>query len=100
MSLDQRQAAPPGTLPGASARSGAITGDALNGADGTTAISIGEVSKAFGHGNTTLLALDRVSLDAALGEFVCLIGASGCGKTTPPSLPTPRPLPPASPPAT
>ena len=38
MSLDQRQAAPPGTLPGASARSGAITSDALNGADGTTAI--------------------------------------------------------------
>ena len=82
MSLDQRQAAPPGLLPGASARSGAVTNDALNGADGTTAISISEVSKAFGHGKTTLHALDRVSLDVALGEFVCLIGASGCGKST------------------
>ena len=82
VSLDQRQAAPPGVLPGASARSGAVTSDALNGADGTTAVSISEVSKAFGHGKTTLLALDRVSLDVALGEFVCLIGASGCGKST------------------
>ena len=82
MSVDQRQAAPPGGLPGASARSGAMTGDALNGADNTTAIAISEVSRAFGRGKTTLLALDRVSLDVALGEFVCLIGASGCGKST------------------
>ena len=81
MSLDQRQAAPPGHLPGASARSGALT-DSLDGADGTTAISISEVSKAFGHGKTTVHALDRVSLDVTLGEFVCLIGASGCGKST------------------
>ncbi len=81
MSLDQRQAAPPGHLPGASARSGTMT-DSLDGADGTTAISISEVSKAFGHGKTTVHALDRVSLDVTLGEFVCLIGASGCGKST------------------
>jgi NitT/TauT family transport system ATP-binding protein len=59
-----------------------MNGDALNGAADTTAISISEVSKAFGHGKTTLLALDRVSLDVTLGEFVCLIGASGCGKST------------------
>jgi NitT/TauT family transport system ATP-binding protein len=59
-----------------------VNNDALNGADGTNAISISEVSKAFGHGKTTLLALDRVSLEVALGEFVCLIGASGCGKST------------------
>ena len=56
--------------------------DSLDGADGTTAISISEVSKAFGHGKTTVHALDRVSLDVTLGEFVCLIGASGCGKST------------------
>jgi NitT/TauT family transport system ATP-binding protein len=59
-----------------------VNNDALNGADGTNAISISEVSKAFGHGKTTLLALDRVSLEVALGEFVCIIGASGCGKST------------------
>jgi len=79
MSVDQRQAAPPGSLPGASARSGSVTGD-LDGMDNTTAIRISEVSKAFGHGRATLLALDRVSLEVTLGEFVCLIGASGCGK--------------------
>jgi NitT/TauT family transport system ATP-binding protein len=49
---------------------------------GSAAIRISEVSKAFGHGRSTLLALDRISLDVAPGEFVCLIGASGCGKST------------------
>jgi NitT/TauT family transport system ATP-binding protein len=82
VSVDQRQAAPPGFVRGAPARSGAMTADALNGADGTTAIHISEVSKAFGHGRATVHALDRVSLDVVLGEFVCLIGASGCGKST------------------
>jgi len=71
MSVDQRQAAPPGRVPGASARQ-----------DPATAIQISEVSKAFGHGRSTLLALDRISLTVAAGEFVCLIGASGCGKST------------------
>jgi len=81
MSIDQRQAAPPGHLPGASARSG-MNGSDLTGPDGTIAIRINEVSKAFGHGRTTVHALDRMSLDVTLGEFVCLIGASGCGKST------------------
>ena len=71
MSIGQQQAAPPGELPGASARPGDMTG-----ADGTTAIRISEVSKAFGHARDRVHALDRVSLDVALGEFVCLIGAS------------------------
>jgi len=66
MSIDQRQAAPPGALPGAPAR----------------AIRISEVSKTFGHGKATVHALDRVSLEVTFGEFVCLIGASGCGKST------------------
>ena len=71
MSVDQRQAAPSGLVPGASARP-----------EPGTAIQISEVSKAFGHGRSTLLALDRISLTVATGEFVCLIGASGCGKST------------------
>jgi NitT/TauT family transport system ATP-binding protein len=82
MSIDQRQAAPSGVLPGASARRGTVTGDGTIGADGTTAIQSSDVSKAFGHGKDTVHALDRVSLDVTLGEFVCLIGASGCGKST------------------
>ncbi len=46
------------------------------------AIAIDDVSKAFGRGPGSVRALERVSLDVAPGEFVCLVGASGCGKTT------------------
>ena len=81
MSTVQRQAAPPELVPGASARS-ATSSPREPGLPGTTAVRISEVSKAFGHGRSTLLALDRLSLDVAPGEFVCLIGASGCGKST------------------
>jgi NitT/TauT family transport system ATP-binding protein len=45
-------------------------------------VSLREVSRAFGEGGAAVLALDRVSLDVRPGEFVCLVGASGCGKTT------------------
>ena len=46
------------------------------------AISIQNVSQTYHDGRSALKALDRVSLDVAEGEFVCLLGASGCGKTT------------------
>ena len=48
----------------------------------TTAISLRGVSKAFGHGASAVVALENISLDVARGEFVCLVGASGCGKST------------------
>ena len=41
-----------------------------------------DVSKAFGHGDNAVLALDRLGLQVGRGEFVCLVGASGCGKST------------------
>ncbi len=47
-----------------------------------TAISLRNVSKAFGHGGNAVVALDNINLDVARGEFVCLAGASGCGKST------------------
>lgn len=49
---------------------------------GSTAISLRGVSKAFGHGGDAVVALEGVTLDVARGEFVCLVGASGCGKST------------------
>jgi NitT/TauT family transport system ATP-binding protein len=49
---------------------------------GAAAVQLTEVSKAYGKGRSSLLALDKVSLTVAKGQFVCLIGASGCGKST------------------
>jgi NitT/TauT family transport system ATP-binding protein len=47
-----------------------------------TAVRIKGVSQTYHDGHSSLKALDGVSLDVAEGEFVCLLGASGCGKTT------------------
>ena len=61
----------------------AETTDVRQGADRDTAVvRLDGVSKQYGSGNSTLLALDRVSLSVEKGEFVCLLGASGCGKST------------------
>ena len=43
-------------------------------------LAIESVSKNFQSASGPVLALDRVSLNVAEGEFVCLVGASGCGK--------------------
>src|SRR5216110_2311888 len=45
-------------------------------------LAIENVSKNFKGASGAVLALDRVSLNVAEGEFVCLVGSSGCGKTT------------------
>jgi len=67
MTLDARRAAPAAVTPVTPAG---------------PAVQISDVSKVFGRGDTTLQALDDVSLSVAPGEFVTLIGASGCGKST------------------
>jgi len=48
----------------------------------TRPLAVTEVSKTYHDGRSTVVALDRLSLDVADREFVCLVGASGCGKTT------------------
>jgi NitT/TauT family transport system ATP-binding protein len=45
-------------------------------------LAIDDVSKSFQTATGDVLALDRVSLQVSEAEFVCLVGASGCGKTT------------------
>ena len=46
------------------------------------ALTISDVSQTYHDGRSSLKALDGVSLTVREGEFVCLLGASGCGKTT------------------
>jgi len=41
-----------------------------------------DVSKTYHDGRSSVFALDRLSLEVSNGEFVCMVGASGCGKTT------------------
>src|SRR5436189_3731015 len=45
-------------------------------------LAIENVSKSFKGASGAVLALDRVSLNVAESEFVCLVGASGCGRST------------------
>lgn len=44
--------------------------------------SFNQVSKRFGTGPDSVLALEPISLDIAENAFVCLVGPSGCGKST------------------
>jgi NitT/TauT family transport system ATP-binding protein len=48
----------------------------------TDAVTLRGVSKVYGGDRSAVAALDRIDLDVAPGEFVCVVGASGCGKTT------------------
>lgn len=45
-------------------------------------IDLKDVSKLYGFGDATNIALDEVSLSIDEGEFVAVMGPSGCGKST------------------
>jgi len=45
-------------------------------------IDLQDVSKLYGFGDATNIALDEVSLSIDEGEFVAVMGPSGCGKST------------------
>src|SRR3954466_11554492 len=44
-------------------------------------LAIENVSKSFNGASGSVVALERVSPNVTEGEFVCLVGASGCGKS-------------------
>jgi putative ABC transport system ATP-binding protein len=45
-------------------------------------VDVRNVTKAFRHGGSELLALDQANLQIHAGEFFCLMGPSGSGKST------------------
>jgi sulfonate transport system ATP-binding protein len=53
-----------------------------NGFNQRGTVNIEIVRKAFSGSKGTLLALENILLTINPGEFVCIVGGSGCGKTT------------------
>jgi len=50
--------------------------------DTTAKLDVNQLSKSFHKGNEDLLALSDVTCRVDDGEFISIVGASGCGKTT------------------
>jgi NitT/TauT family transport system ATP-binding protein len=48
----------------------------------TAAVRLEGVTKVYSSGRDAIAALDSLTLDVEKGAFTCVVGASGCGKTT------------------
>jgi NitT/TauT family transport system ATP-binding protein len=56
--------------------------DASPGPRPAPAVRLHGVSKTYGTGAAAVVALDRIDIEVAPRELVCVVGASGCGKST------------------
>jgi NitT/TauT family transport system ATP-binding protein len=56
--------------------------DTSSGPRPAPAVRLHEVSKTYGTGAGAVVALDRIDIEVAPRELVCVVGASGCGKST------------------
>lgn len=56
--------------------------ETLPDASSPPAVQLAGVAKHFGRGRSAIVAVENVSLQVAKGEFVCIVGSSGCGKST------------------
>ena len=70
------------TLKGEAYRAAAETAPPKRPADKAKEVSLRGVSKAYRLDGKSLPVLDGISLEAEAGQFITIVGASGCGKTT------------------
>ena len=80
--LPRRLRSPVGAGDPSSAPAGGLPADRPQPA-GASAVSLRGVGKVYGTARNAVVALERIDLDVAPGEFVCVVGASGCGKSHP-----------------
>ncbi len=70
------------SAPGSTSTAAAIQESSRNAVPPQIAISTNELTMAFGHGGARRTIIDAMSFQVRQGEFLCIVGASGCGKTT------------------
>jgi NitT/TauT family transport system ATP-binding protein len=63
-------------------RTRAAGGPAEAPSDARPAVALRGIGKVYGSGRDAVAAVDHIDLDIAPGQLACLVGASGCGKTT------------------
>ena len=73
--LDLVEADGPAILAGANPAGG---GEARNASGRKPKVVVQNLTKRFGD----LLVLDNISFSVGQGEFLCIVGPTGCGKTT------------------